>query len=293
MTPQEYFKKYEDKYIDYDKFFGNQCTDNYRQYCKEVLQIPQSPPVKGAADIWDTYLKECFIRIPNTPLGVPKQGDILVWSRQLNGFGHTAICQSANLWNFVSFDQNFPIGSVCHFQKHSYKYLLGWLRPAKQPFKIAFVNGELAQINEFLAKVGFYTNSAFSCVWERFGVPISVPSGTLTTEQAMKVIDGLKTDAKAFFIFYLPNPDSAYEVASYHPARNAAFATIPMGCPTTILVHAFLHILRKFINFNHMKPYVEDVEKYPTSWADAANFNNEGWKFQEQYTELQPYFNKL
>lgn len=161
-----------------------------------------------------------------------------------------------------------------------------------QPLKIAFVNAEIAQIEEFLAKVREYTNSALSCVWERFGVPTSVPSGTFTTEQAMKLIDGLKTDAKAFFIFY-SSPNASYEVASYHPARNAAFATVPNGAPTTVLVHAFLHCLRKYINFNHLGPYIEDVEKYPTNWSDAANFNNEGWKFAEQYQQLQPYFPKL
>lgn len=127
MTLQAFFNKYTDRFVDFDGQFGAQCVDLYRQYCQEVLQVPQSPPVNGAADIWNNYLKGFFTQISNTPTGIPQLGDILIWSKKLNGIGHVAICVTADLDTFTSFDQNWPLASACHFQQHTYKNLLGWL----------------------------------------------------------------------------------------------------------------------------------------------------------------------
>ena len=43
-------------------------------------------------------------------------------------YGHIGIFDNGTLSKFESFDQNFPKGSLCHLQKHSYKNVLGWLR---------------------------------------------------------------------------------------------------------------------------------------------------------------------
>src|SRR3972149_9463219 len=129
MTTQEFFNKWNGKLLDYDGSFGGQCVDVYRQYCKEVLGVPQSPPVVGAADIWTSYLSEYFDRIANTPEGVPIKGDILIWSKNAGGgFGHVSIASVGNTDTFTSFDQNWPVGSLCHFQAHNYTNVLGWLR---------------------------------------------------------------------------------------------------------------------------------------------------------------------
>ena len=130
MTFEEFTAKWNGKLLDYDGAFGGQCVDVYRQYCKEVFAVPQSPPVVGAADIWESYLSEYFERIGNTPDGVPVKGDIIIWSKFAGGgFGHVAIFSSGDTNNFVSFDENWPVGSVCHFQPHNYTNVLGWLRP--------------------------------------------------------------------------------------------------------------------------------------------------------------------
>ncbi|MEK6896922.1 MAG: hypothetical protein AABW93_00130, partial [Nanoarchaeota archaeon] len=94
--------------------------------------------------------------------------------------------------------------------------------------------------------------------------------------------------ANGVFLFYPRNMDSAYEVASYYPERNMSFATIPTPIPTSVMIHAFLHLLRKYINFNKLGPYIEDIEKYPSTWSDMANIDNVGWKFEQQYSEI-PY----
>ena len=130
MTLEEFVKKYNNKGIDYDGNFGDQCVDLYRQYVKEVLQYPQSPPVVGAKDIWDTYLPEYFRRIDNTPYGVPSEGDIVIFS--MGKFGHVSIFLEGNASRFTSFDQNYPLGSKCHKQGHTYSAVIGWLTPIKE-----------------------------------------------------------------------------------------------------------------------------------------------------------------
>jgi len=135
MNYLQFKKKYNGKGIDFDGHYGPQCTDLYRQYCKEVLGIPQSPGVKGAKNIWDTYLRDYFTRITNTPNGVPDQGDIVIWG---NGeYGHVGIFDNGTTSSFESFDQNYPVGSKCHIQGHYYKNVLGWLKFKKTdvPYK--------------------------------------------------------------------------------------------------------------------------------------------------------------
>ena len=133
MSLDDFIKKYDGQAVDYDKNFGPQCVDLYRQYVKEVLGYPQSPPVVGAKDIWDTYLPEYFKRIENTPTGIPEKGDIIIFGTGLGKYGHVAIYIEGTLTKFTSFDQNYPLGSLCHSQGHTYSGVLGWLTPLQKP----------------------------------------------------------------------------------------------------------------------------------------------------------------
>lgn len=133
MTIQEFFNKYNNKYIDYDGYYGYQCMDLYRQFVKEVYGCQQSPPVSGAAKVWDTYNKDFFNRIPNGPVNYPLKGDIIIWNNRAGGgYGHIAIGMDATSYTFNSFDQNWPTGSRCHKQPHNYTNVLGWLTPKKK-----------------------------------------------------------------------------------------------------------------------------------------------------------------
>ena len=130
MTFDDFIKKWTNKICDFDNFYGGQCVDLYRQYCQEVLDFPQSPLVKGASEIWDTYLLNCFIRVDNTLEGVPNKGDIIVWNNKARGgYGHVAIFIEGTTGSFKSFDQNWPTGSICHVQSHYYTNVQGWLKP--------------------------------------------------------------------------------------------------------------------------------------------------------------------
>lgn len=136
MTFDDFIRKYDGKGIDYDGSFGNQCVDLYRQYVKEVLGYPQSPPVEGAKDIWNSYLPEYFRRIENTPTGVPEKGDVVIFGTGLGRFGHVSIFVEGNASKFTSFDQNYPTGSLCHLQGHTYSAVIGWLTPLKKAMDI-------------------------------------------------------------------------------------------------------------------------------------------------------------
>lgn len=128
MTFDQFIEKYNNKGIDFDGSFGNQCVDLYRQYVKEVLNLPQSPAVAGAKDIFDTYLTSYFTRYNNSPTAVPKKGDIIIWGTKLGQYGHVAVFIDGGVTKFNSFDQNYPVGSLCHIQSHTYTGVLGWIR---------------------------------------------------------------------------------------------------------------------------------------------------------------------
>lgn len=153
MKLEQFLNKWNSRGIDFDGHWGYQCVDLYRQFVKEVLGFPQSPGVVGAKDIWNTYLKEHYTRFNNTPLGVPQKGDIVVWNKNMGGgFGHVAIFLFGNVSKFVSFDQNFPAGSLCHFQSHNYKNISGWLRPKGVSFKEEFKPNDQTIIPKNLLK---------------------------------------------------------------------------------------------------------------------------------------------
>jgi hypothetical protein len=134
MNLKQFIDKYNNKFVDFDGVYGPQCFDLYRQYCKEVLEVPQSPATgsQGAKAIWTTYLQGYFDRFSNSLINSPIPGDIVIWGTGIGPYGHVAVCWDANIMTFHSFDQNFPTGSPCHIQQHSYKGVLGWLRRKPQ-----------------------------------------------------------------------------------------------------------------------------------------------------------------
>lgn len=132
LTLEEFVLTYSGKGIDYDGHYGYQCVDLYRQYVADALGFPQNIPVIGAADLWTSYQPAHYERIANTPEGVPMPGDIIVWGREFGPFGHVGVFLFGNVKRFVSFEQNFPAGSVAHLQIHNYLGVLGWLRPRHQ-----------------------------------------------------------------------------------------------------------------------------------------------------------------
>lgn len=130
----DFIKRWNGKGVDTDNAFGQQCMDLMHQFCLEVLSLPDVR-ILAAPAAKDVYLnfnnilgKEHFEKIANTPTGVPKKGDIVLWGTGLGPFGHVGIFIDGDVNKFNSFDQNFPVGSKCHVQPHNYIGVLGWLR---------------------------------------------------------------------------------------------------------------------------------------------------------------------
>src|SRR3990167_6804339 len=139
MVIQEFFDKWNSKGIDFDSFYGFQCMDLAHQFAVDVNKqdIPSAPAAK---DVWN---KNCsgYDKIKNTPEGVPQKGDIVIWGTEIGQYGHIAVFDHGDSNSFTSFDQNWPVGSLCHYQNHSYKGVLGWLR-----LKSAIITQPITQI---------------------------------------------------------------------------------------------------------------------------------------------------
>lgn len=130
LTLEEFITKWNGKPVDTDFQYGAQCMDLMHQYCVEVLHLGQeeltAPFAKEVFNNFDNMVgKEYFDRIPNTPDGVPTEGDIVLWGS--GTYGHVAIFYEGNESSFRSFDQNYPTGTPCHVQDHTYSNVLGWL----------------------------------------------------------------------------------------------------------------------------------------------------------------------
>ena len=138
MTLQQFITKYNGKKVDWDNAYGGQCVDLFRFYVHEVLNLPQPKPVVGAADFWTNYdidqnLKNNFEKILNTPVNVPKAGDVMIWSKKAGGgFGHVGVFIEGDVNRFKSFDQNWRALNVSEPTEHNYTNVLGWLRPREE-----------------------------------------------------------------------------------------------------------------------------------------------------------------
>lgn len=134
---------------------GKQCFDVVAEWCKR-LGIPNYPgnpspfPYANASQIYTDYRvfqAQYFEQIPNTPEYIPQKGDIVVWSKDLNGgIGHVAVAtgEGTQDW-FNSFDQNWKLGSPAQIVKHDYKFVLGALRLRTTPAAMNTLPTELQQ----------------------------------------------------------------------------------------------------------------------------------------------------
>lgn len=102
MTLKRFIVNNIGKKVDFDNKFGFQCVDLYRQYCKDVLGIPQTPAVEGAKDIWENHGS---LKQSKDSFAV---GDILIYdATPSNKYGHVCILVSLlDSDTFVVFEQN-------------------------------------------------------------------------------------------------------------------------------------------------------------------------------------------
>jgi hypothetical protein len=134
MTFTEFFNKWNGKKVEVtDPTNLYQCFDLVLQWCIEI-GIPKTIfPFNFAYQIYTNYSPtqaQYFDRYFNDPNGIPREGDIMVWSYYYNyAGGHTAICKSGSLYTFEAFSQNDPFASPSILKTYNYSNVLGWLRP--------------------------------------------------------------------------------------------------------------------------------------------------------------------
>jgi hypothetical protein len=151
MTYSSFFTTWLGEQLDTDKFPAGQpyqCVDVANKYNSDVIGGPSWHG--NAIDRWNSYPTAFYDRVENTVSGYPKPGDIVIWGKEVGEFGHIAICKEANASSFISFDQNWPLNTACHFQPHAYHGVLGWLTPkVNQPDMSQAEREELTSLRSF------------------------------------------------------------------------------------------------------------------------------------------------
>lgn len=87
MTYNEFKKKYNGKFVNYDGAYGCQCWDLAQKYFTECLKLPAS--VLGGCGLVSNMLyapKRAVLNKYFTEVKTPKAGDVAIWE-----YGHIAI----------------------------------------------------------------------------------------------------------------------------------------------------------------------------------------------------------
>ena len=134
MTLDEFLTKWAGKKCDFDKVYGAQCVDLFRQFCQDVLAIPHTGGVEGAKDLFLNYdkmplEKKYFIRITANPVC----GDVAIWgATSSNKYGHVAIVIGVMAaGSLLVAEQDGLKQDGVKFRIRGSEYLLGFLRAKK------------------------------------------------------------------------------------------------------------------------------------------------------------------
>lgn len=102
MTLKRFVVTYNGQKLDWDKAEGYQCVDLFRQYCHDVLNVAQCPPVIGAKDLIKNPGKLKVTYDSYAP------GDVLIYDgTPSNPYGHVCILISfLDSDTFIVFEQD-------------------------------------------------------------------------------------------------------------------------------------------------------------------------------------------
>lgn len=122
--------------VDYDHAYGAQCVDLFRQYCVDVLDIPEhTGAVEGAKDLWRNYQnlpkeKKYFVRTASTIKADP--GFVAIFDKSpTNTFGHVAIVLADLGQQLLVLEQNGFSQKGTEIKYRAKTYLLGYLERRK------------------------------------------------------------------------------------------------------------------------------------------------------------------
>lgn len=128
MTLTQFITQYNGTFA---SFYGTsyQCMDLYRLYVQDVWQLPQTPGVIGAYQVFGTLDPTVFELIPYEAGEFPLPGDVVCWNEAFAPYGHIAMVNTANATSMQVFQQNDPLGAPSELGTHNYADVIGWFRP--------------------------------------------------------------------------------------------------------------------------------------------------------------------
>ena len=108
MLLDEFINKKINTKVDYDGVYGAQCVDLFRQYCKDVLEIPHTGSVDGAKELIENYERLPLEIKYFTRASAPVCGDVVVYgASKTNKYGHVAIyLADYDIDNILIFEQD-------------------------------------------------------------------------------------------------------------------------------------------------------------------------------------------
>lgn len=129
MTFSEFCKKYQGRKVDYDGAYGFQCTDLFRQYAKDVWNIPHTGAIEGAKDLWLKYDQLPLEQEYLLKVDKPVYGDAVVFgATPANKYGHVALFIVRQDNNILVFEQNGFTQDGAKYVWRSTQEMLGALR---------------------------------------------------------------------------------------------------------------------------------------------------------------------
>lgn len=114
---------------------GNECVAVANHYMQKIFGTNWYNIYRAdfAKQIYASTSNAYFEKIPQTPLGIPQKGDIVVWNASLGGgAGHIAVVESADINTITVIEQNGNRITRRWVTRHTYgnyAHVIGWLRP--------------------------------------------------------------------------------------------------------------------------------------------------------------------
>ena len=133
MDTKQFVDTYVGTKIDFDKMFGPQCVDVFRQLNKDVYGFPHTGGVEGAKDLWEQYgklseEKKYYEQIRKEGT-IPLEGDVVVFGKTTsNKYGHVAIVLWASRKVLVVLEQDGLKQDGAKVVARNYDNVLGYLR---------------------------------------------------------------------------------------------------------------------------------------------------------------------
>lgn len=130
MTLTQFILTHNGKKVDYDNNKSPQCTDLYRRYLADVLEVPQTPALGENGGAKDIFTKHGSLKATKDSLLADySRGDILIWGpTEKNKYGHVAILVAVyNTKYFIVFEQDGFKQDGAKLAFRSRENLLGYL----------------------------------------------------------------------------------------------------------------------------------------------------------------------